>query len=206
MNLGTTRATVAIPDFFDVMNAEAHPVPARFLLHQEGLFGLLAVVGIGFQDIDPLSPFTARPHVMTSLAVGFGFGLACAAILYILRHLEPLKELENWQQILVSDWSVADVIAVALLSGLAEEALLRAFLQPLVGLLPAAVVFALLHILPDRRLWFWPVMALVIGICLGFLYDAYGFPAVAVAHCILNGVGLMRLQQITGKKSNNSVE
>jgi membrane protease YdiL (CAAX protease family) len=100
---------------------------------------------------------------------------------------------------LVSNWTVTDVIAVALLSGLAEEALLRAFLQPLLGLFPAAVIFALLHVLPDRRLWFWPVMALVIGVCLGYIYEAQGFPAVAAAHIVLNGVGLMRLQRIAAE-------
>ena len=185
------------------MNAEAHPVPARLLLHQEGLFGLIAVIGIGFQDIDPLLPFCSRTDFVTSCLMGIGFGLACAAFLYFLRHLEALKQLENWQQTLVSDWSVSDVIAVALLSGLAEEALLRAFLQPLVGLVPAAIVFAVLHIVPDRRLWFWPCMALVIGICLGFIYEAHGFPAVAAAHIVLNGVGLLRLQRIAAE--NRSV-
>jgi len=56
----------------------------------------------------------------------------------------------------------------ALLSGLAEEALLRALLQPVIGLVPAALLFAVLHLVPDRRLWMWPVIALGLGLVLAW--------------------------------------
>ena len=64
---------------------------------------------------------------------------------------------------MVEGWSAGDALAVAVFSGLAEEALIRALLQPLIGLVPAAAVFAVLHLVPDRRLWMWPVMALLLG-------------------------------------------
>ena len=83
---------------------------------------------------------------------------------------------------------------MAFLSGLAEEALLRAVLQPVVGLWIAAGVFALLHVVPDRRLWFWPVMALAMGLVFGVLFERYGFPACAASHVAVNLVGLLRLR------------
>ncbi len=177
------------------MQAEARPIAARYLLHQEGVFGLIAVIGIGIQDKDPLQAFAAPGGLAEALGIGALLGLGCALVLWLLRRLPALKRLENWQEILVSEWSVSDVAAIAVLSGLAEEALLRAFLQPLVGLIPAAAVFALLHVLPDRRLWFWPAMAFAIGILFGVVFEAWGFPAVATAHGLLNGIGLLRLQQ-----------
>ena len=80
---------------------------------------------------------------------------------------------------MLAGWNLQDAFAVALLSGLAEEALMRAFLQPWIGLLPAALAFGLLHTLPDRRLWLWPVAAFVMGIILGLLYEYGGYPAAA---------------------------
>ena len=43
---------------------------------------------------------------------------------------------------MVAGWSKGDALAVAVFSGLAEEAFIRALLQPLIGLVPAAAVFA----------------------------------------------------------------
>jgi membrane protease YdiL (CAAX protease family) len=90
-----------------------------------------------------------------------------------------------------------DALSVALLSGLAEEALLRALLQPVIGLFPAAVLFAALHLVPDRRLWLWPVIALALGVMLGALFDYGGYPAAAAAHVTINCCALLRLRSLT---------
>ena len=119
--------------------------------------------------------------------------VAAAACLWVVRGARPLRELDRWQRRLVEGWDGADVASVALLSGIAEEALVRALLQPLIGLVPAALVFALLHLIPDRRLWAWPVTALVMGLVFGWLQQSYGYPAAATAHVLLNGVSLTRL-------------
>jgi membrane protease YdiL (CAAX protease family) len=96
---------------------------------------------------------------------------------------------------MVTGWSVTDAAAVAVFSGLAEEALVRALLQPIIGLLPAALLFAALHFLPDRRLWLWPVLALILGMVLGKLFEIGGYPAAAAAHVTINAVSLYRLQR-----------
>ncbi|MGD8441468.1 MAG: CPBP family glutamic-type intramembrane protease, partial [Holophagae bacterium] len=80
-----------------------------------------------------------------------------------------------------------------------EEALIRALLQPILGLVPAAAVFAVLHVVPDRRLWFWPLFALAAGILLGVLFDAFGYPAAATAHVVINLTALLRLVHGTGE-------
>jgi membrane protease YdiL (CAAX protease family) len=95
---------------------------------------------------------------------------------------------------MVEGWTVLDAVAVAVISGLAEEALIRVLLQPVIGLVPAAMLFAVLHVIPDRRLWLWPVLALVLGIGLGLLYEVAGYPAAAAAHVLMNGLSLLRLR------------
>jgi len=81
------------------------------------------------------------------------------------------------------------------LSGIAEEALLRALLQPVIGLVPAALLFAVLHLVPDRRLWMWPAIALVLGLVLGVIFSRFGYPAAATAHCAINLLALLRLRR-----------
>ncbi len=175
------------------------PVPCRrvapvVLLHQEGVVALVALVGLALRPQGPLRWLAPAVPLAVALVLGASSGAALAGLLWLVRRAGPLAHLEQWQRGLVRGWTTIDALAVALLSGLAEEALVRALLQPLIGLLPAAALFSLLHLVPDRRLWLWPVLALVLGLVLGWLYMVAGYPAAAVAHVILNGVALLRLR------------
>lgn len=174
---------------------QPRPVAPVVLLHQEGLLGLLALVGLALRDGGPLRWLAPTGGLPVAVAAGGASGLVLAGLLWLLRGQPALARLEHWQRGLVAGWTATDAGAVALLSGLAEEALLRALLQPLIGLLPAALLFSLLHLVPDRRLWLWPVLALGLGIALGGLYELAGYPAAAAAHVVLNCVALLRLRR-----------
>lgn len=177
------------------MASELPTVRPVLLLHQEGVIGLVAVIGLGLRDGDPLGGLAPEGPLAWSLAVGALVGVVSSGALWLTRHVPPLEELQRFQQRLVRGWTVVDAAAVALLSGLAEEALLRALLQPAIGLYGAALLFAVLHLVPDRRLWMWPVIALGLGIVLGFVFSRYGYPAAATAHCAINLLALMRLRR-----------
>jgi membrane protease YdiL (CAAX protease family) len=171
-------------------------VRAVTLIHQEGVLALIAVVGLAFGEHGPLGGLAPTVSAYRSLAVGVAAGLGSSAILWLFRGLPPLRALQEFQHRLVREWTVVDALSVALLSGLAEEALLRALLQPLIGLVPAAVLFAVLHLVPDRRLWLWPVVALALGVMLGVLFDYAGYPAAAAAHVTINCCALLRLRTL----------
>ena len=152
-----------------------------------------AVAELAPVAIQALAP-TLPP--IASLSIGAAAGLGSSLLLWLVREIPPLRELQWFQQRLVRGWSVSDAVAVAVLSGLAEEALLRALLQPVIGLVPAAGLFALLHLVPDRRLWLWPVIAFALGVVLGVLYGAAGYPAAAAGHIVINACALLRLRQL----------
>lgn len=156
---------------------------------------MLAVIGLVIRDgtvLDGLAPHTTwTVAILTGGAVGATF----AGVLWLCRRAAALRRLESWQQRLVEGWDGTDAAAVALLSGVAEEALMRALLQPVIGLVPAAVLFAVLHVVPDRRLWLWPVLAFGMGLVFGWLQAEFGFPAAAAAHTVLNGISLTRLRR-----------
>jgi hypothetical protein len=155
----------------------------------------LAIGGLALAEEGPLTGLAPVGDLGTSLLVGVGGGLGASLILWLLRKLPALEVLQRFQRRLVQDWTVIDALAVALLSGLAEEALLRAVLQPVIGLFPAAVLFAALHLVPDRRLWMWPLIALTTGIGFGLLFEGFGYPAAATAHIIINALALLRLRE-----------
>jgi membrane protease YdiL (CAAX protease family) len=177
------------------LNTEPPAVRPVLLIHQEGVIALVAVIGLGIRDGSPLDGLAAAGPIAWSVGIGVVAGVGASAALWLTRRLPPLAELQRFQSRLVRGWSAADAAAVALLSGIAEEALLRALLQPVIGLVPAALLFAVLHLVPDRRLWMWPVIALVLGLALGVLFEHYGYPASAAAHVAINLLALMRLRR-----------
>jgi membrane protease YdiL (CAAX protease family) len=170
-------------------------VPARLILHQEGVIAVIAVIGLSLRESGVAAGLAPRDSMVWSLAGGAGVGLACCLVLWLARGLPPLADLERWQRRMVAGWTGTDVVAVAAFSGLAEEALVRALIQPLIGLVPAALIFAVLHVVPDRNMWLWPVIALALGLLLGWVFERGGYPAAAVAHTVINGVALIRLRK-----------
>ena len=174
-------------------------IPAVVLIHQEGVIGVIALVGLSFRAEGLAAALAPRGPAPTAIFAGLVAGLASAMVLWLLRRLPALADLEEWQRHMVRGWSPTDAAAVAIFSGLAEEALIRALLQPVIGLFPAAVLFAALHLVPDRRLWLWPVAAFVLGVVLGRVFEHGGYPAAAAAHVAINAVALLRLQRTAEK-------
>ena len=170
-------------------------VPAVVLLHQEGVIAVIAMLGLAVTAKGIGGGLAPRGSMATTIVAGVLVGAVCIAGLWLARRLRALEDLERWQRHMVAGWSTTDAVAVAVFSGLAEEALIRALLQPVIGLLPAAMLFAVLHIVPDRRLWMWPLMALGLGAILGVVFDRAGYPAVAAAHITINAFSLLRLRQ-----------
>ena len=90
--------------------------------------------------------------------------------------------------------SLGEALALAWISALAEELFFRGALQGAIGLLAAAVLFALLHFGPGRAFRVWGLFALVAGLGLGALVaERETLGAAIVAHALVNGVNLARL-------------
>lgn len=180
-------------------------ISPRAVVHQEGVVGLLAVVGLGLLPSGPLAALAPTRGWLLALGVGLAAGGVLSLLLWLLRNITAVGELENRLRQWIGGWGVADGMAVALISGITEEALFRCVIQDLFGLIPAALLFALLHAFPDRRLWFWPLMALAAGLLFGLLQQHFGYPAAAAAHVALNAVSLTRLCQASPQESDQKV-
>jgi membrane protease YdiL (CAAX protease family) len=73
-----------------------------------------------------------------------------------------LMELVKWE-----DFARLDYLTVAAMAALGEELLFRGTLQPLIGLLPAAAIFGLLHATAVAHV----VLAGLLGVFLGWLFE-----------------------------------
>ncbi len=169
-------------------------IPANVLIHQEGFLAVIALVGLALREPGLAAGLAPRGPASSALLIGVATGAAAAGGLWLGRRFPALERLERWQRAMIRGWSATDAAAVAVFSGLAEEALMRALLQPIIGLLPAALLFAVLHLVPDRRLWLWPVLALVLGLVLGAVFVIGGYPAAAGAHVLINALAFVRLR------------
>ncbi len=193
------RANDAVELVTPRLPADPPAVPPVQLLHQEGILGLVAIVGLAWRDGGPLEGLAPQGSLLGSVAAGLSTAMVASLVLWLVRGVPSLHRLQLFQCRLVRGWSTTDAVSVAVLSGLAEEALLRALLQPVLGLLPAALLFSLLHLVPDRKLWMWPVIAFVLGVVLGGIFQLYGYPAAAAAHILINVIALLRLRLLDDK-------
>jgi membrane protease YdiL (CAAX protease family) len=91
--------------------------------------------------------------------------------------------------------SSVDILVLAALSGLAEELLFRGLLQPLVGLLPQALLFGLVHQTRGPSRWVWAIWAAVVGLGLGALFQLTGsIWGPVLAHAMINAINLTYLK------------
>ena len=95
---------------------------------------------------------------------------------------------------LLGPLSLRDCVLLAAASGVAEEALFRGALQPLLGWVGASLLFGLAHFVPRRELLPWVAFTFAAGFGLGWLYEATGnLVAPVCAHAGVNAVNLRLL-------------
>ncbi len=124
--------------------------------------------------------------VTSKTLLGGVLGLVIGAFLVLLGTLwhplhalvERLANLVAWETLRKSDY-----VAVAFMAALSEELLFRGALQPLIGLVPVAIIFGLLHATAIAHV----ILAGLLGFVLGWLYHWSGslWPPI-VAHLAID--------------------
>ena len=80
-----------------------------------------------------------------------------------------------------------DILAFAAFSAIAEEMFFRGALQAQLGIVPASLIFGVLHIAPSRKFIPWPFQALGMGFAFGLLFWMSGnLAAPILAHFTIN--------------------
>lgn len=135
--------------------------------------------------------------------IDLGLGLAAGGTLILIlmiarQYLAAARRLEGELAEMLGPLTTSEVVALALLSGFAEEMFFRGAMQGAWGWLPATIVFALLHAGPGPSFRIWTIFAAVAGLVLaGLMLWRGNLLAPGVAHVLVNGVNLGRLSRLS---------
>lgn len=183
------------------MESQPHTpdTPGRLYRFAWGLYMLLAVAGalwIGLRrGVIPLSLFVDPRTWWLDLGAGLALGLLLLGAWWGAERTFPLaKELEARLAGALGPISGSEAIALALLSGFAEELFFRGAVQGALGWAAATVLFGLLHSGPGKAFRLWTLFALLAGGLMGGLMAWRGNLLGPVAgHVLVNAVNLRRL-------------
>jgi membrane protease YdiL (CAAX protease family) len=150
----------------------------------------------GDWDIYRVAGVSTTWKLLLSPVIGVALGLLVVFLTRLSVHrFDWARRLHRDFRGLLGHLHARDVFILAVASSVGEELLFRGALQPWWGLLPAAGVFALLHIGPGLRFLSWTFSALVIGLVFGSLAAWLGdLGAPIAAHFVIN---FMNLDYIT---------
>jgi membrane protease YdiL (CAAX protease family) len=136
----------------------------------------------------PLLPFEAPlPLIIGSMLALLLVVMCVSSTRFLVHRTAFARQLHLDLRSLLLGLSTPRIALLAGLSAVAEELLFRAALQPSIGLLPASIVFGLMHVGPGASRLAWPLWATCMGLCFGLLCEVSGhlLPAV-VAHALIN--------------------
>ena len=168
-----------------------------------GLYGGLALLGVllaaGRGDPDVYAPYdrAAWWHLVSPL-LGVVVGLLVVlASRQAVARLGWARALHRDFRALLGDVSSREIVILAAASAIGEEILFRGALQPWLGLLPQAALFALLHVGPGRRFLIWTAWALVMGVAFGAMVELTGdLGGAIVAHFTINFLNLHYIARV----------
>jgi hypothetical protein len=143
----------------------------------------------------PLALFVDLESWWLDLALGAAAGALLLAVWRLAAsRLAAARRLEDQIGHLLGPVSADEAVALALISGFAEELFFRGAVQGSWGWLWATALFALLHTGPGPSFRLWTVFAAVAGAVFGGLMLWRGnLLAPVTAHFVVNAVNLKRI-------------
>ena len=132
-----------------------------------------------------------------SLVVGLALGFAVVvSSRWSVRRFRIARQLHEELGAVVQTMPVRGIVPLAVLSSLGEELFFRALLQPLIGVVPQALIFGFLHQTRGPGRWLWAGWAAALGLAFGCLFAATGsLLGPVVAHALVNALNLFYLRE-----------
>lgn len=168
---------------------------AGLILSLYGALALLALlISAGRDDIDIYRIEGRSTSLFLALSPLIGLAVALAVVFlsrFTVHRFEWARRLHTDFRSLLGPLSGREILILAVASAVGEELLFRGALQPMIGIWPQAVVFALLHIGPGARFLPWTLSAFAVGLIFGWLFHATGdLGGPIVAHFAINFMNL----------------
>jgi membrane protease YdiL (CAAX protease family) len=173
--------------------------PGRLYRFAWGLYLILALAGaiwIGARrGVIPLSLFFDPKGWWLDLGAGAGAGLLLLGAWWGAERAFPLaKELEARLAATLGSITTSEAVALAALSGFAEELFFRGAVQGTLGWIAATALFGVLHSGPGKAFRLWTLFAFAAGALFGGIMVWRGnLLGPVVGHFLVNAVNLRRL-------------
>jgi membrane protease YdiL (CAAX protease family) len=162
-----------------------------------GLFGAVAVTwGVLRGDPDIFQhpeglmaeTFPLPAGIVLGGAAGITFGLGIARLTrFSVYRFRWARTLHTEFRGLFGPLSNVDILAYSVFSAIGEELFFRGAMQPVLGIVPASIIFGMLHFAPGRKLMPWPLQAVAMGFAFGGLFWLSGnLAAPVLAHFTIN--------------------
>jgi membrane protease YdiL (CAAX protease family) len=172
-----------------------------------GLYSAMAIgaivlsAGRGDPDVYRLIEARRPLWLLLSPLLGLVVGLAFVGLTRVaVQRFAWARSMHRSFHDLLGPLSHRDIVILAGASSIGEEFLFRGALQPWLGLVPQAVLFALLHIGPGRRFVPWTLSALAMGLGFGLMTQVSGNLGGAIAaHFIINFLNLRFIVAMPGR-------
>lgn len=193
------------------MSDETAPPRNELLRLAGGFYAIVTLFAFGYAIFDGLQraggegagePFLGLALPTLGLAfAGIGVGLVIVGVVHVgLRAVAGVDRAAQEFAGLLGPLSGRDALVLAVFSGVAEELLFRGALWPHLGMWGTTLLFGLVHVIPRKALWGYPLFAAVAGLMLGILRDASGsvLPPI-LAHVTVNALNLWWLGKHHGR-------
>jgi membrane protease YdiL (CAAX protease family) len=170
------------------------------LLRAAGVFyGIVVLFAFGYAVFSGTSKtlFGEQAPSGAWILGGIGVGLAVVAACHLgRRSMAFLERAADALTEVLGPVSYESAVILALLSGFAEELLFRGALWPHLGLWGTTFLFGIVHFVPRRGLFGYPVFAAIVGLLLGAMRQQSGslLPPI-LAHVVINGLNLAWLEK-----------
>jgi uncharacterized protein len=146
---------------------------------------------------DPWFAISPTEGASISLLAGLALGIAVVvSSRWGVKRFRVARQLKTELHAVVQTIPVRGIVPLAILSALGEELFFRALLQPLIGVVPQAVIFGVIHQTPGAARWLWAGWAGALGLVFGCLFAATGsLIGPLVAHALVNALNLFYLRE-----------
>ncbi len=195
-------------------SVEANGVSLEAELFSAVLMTAIAFLGIGMairrEAFQSLSRLSLRLPTTQDVVWGVGVGLGLYGLLIVLAliwsALVPAEQIEQQsaasQQIALAFNTLPLAFALSLAAAVSEEILFRGALQPVFGLIPTSLFFALVHI--QYTLTPATIIIFIVGLGLGLLRQRQSTTSAIIAHFVYNFVQLSLVILTAGALGANS--
>ena len=133
-----------------------------------------------------------RYGIWPAAAVGLGGGLLGTALLGVAGRLNSVRRCGERVVSLLGPLGESQILALSLLSAVAEEMFFRLAVQEAFGMPVAVALYVLLNTGPGFWAWSWIALAAAI-LFSGLVQLGFGLLAATAAHAIINYLSLRRI-------------